>query len=229
MGDMVYSILNGCGHMWFLPMLFWCFVGGWLLEQIRMTDAWKLLMLVCLNMLALYSLPLRLTSAMSFMVYFYGGYVVYKHSEAIKAWITPKRLLWGWVLFAIVFAVLRPLMDVLVSPGNASMLHKFAILVTRDACRLVYAGMGTMIFYCTAVYYTRRHELKPFTVKLAACCFGIYLFQQFFLQLLYYKTAFPQLIGPYWLPWCGFVVAAVLSYISTDLLLHTKAGRYLIG
>ena len=24
--SIVYKILNGCGHLWFLPMIFWCFV-----------------------------------------------------------------------------------------------------------------------------------------------------------------------------------------------------------
>lgn len=56
LGSMVYSIINGCGHMWFLPMLFWCFLGSWLLEQIRVKDAWKMAFLVCLNLLALISL-----------------------------------------------------------------------------------------------------------------------------------------------------------------------------
>ena len=24
--SIIYRILNGCGHLWFLPMIFWCFV-----------------------------------------------------------------------------------------------------------------------------------------------------------------------------------------------------------
>ena len=229
LGNTVYPIINGCGHMWFLPMLFWCFIGGWLLEQIKIKERWKITFLVVLNLFMFVSLPLRLSKAASFMIYFYGGYMVYKYSNKVKAAITKKRLIWSWVIFAVVFALLRPMCDVLVTNDAQSKLLKLFILIGNNACQLIYASVGLMAFYCTAVYYTQHHQLKPFTIKLAACCFGIYLFQQFLLQLLYYKTSFPTLVGPYWLPWCGFVIAAVVSYVLSELLLKTKAGKFLIG
>ena len=228
-GSMVYSIINGCGHMWFLPMLFWCFLAGWLLEKLKVNDVWKLAFLVCLNLFALISLPLQLTSHASYMVYFYAGFVLYKYRDAILAAITPNRLIWGWALFAVMFAVLRPMRDVLACTGDASKLVKLAMLVGDNACQLVYASLGMMVFYCTATYYTQRHQMKPFMVKLATCCFGIYLFQQFVLQVLYYKTSFPIVVGPYWLPWCGFVIATVVSYLLSVLLLKTKMGKFLVG
>lgn len=228
-GNLIYSIISGCGHMWYLPMLFWCFIGGWLLEQIKIKDIWKLLFLVVLNLTAVYILPLQLTHAASYMVYFYGGFVVYKYSDNIKKAITPKRLLLSWIVFIVVFAMLRPLMDVLKYSEDATKTVKLAVHIGKNACQLVYASVGVMVFYCTAVYYTRKHQLKSFTVKLSACCFGIYLFQQFILQLLYYKTSFSVLVGPYWLPWCGFVIAAILSYILSALFMKTKVGKFLIG
>ena len=229
LGNAVYSIINGCGHMWFLPMLFWCFVGGWLLEQVKVKDGYKLAFLIMLNLFGFVSLPLRINSAMSYMVYFYGGFLVYKYSDKIKAMVTKKRLIWSWVIFAVVFAILRPMRDVLVTNDAQTKLLKLFIYIGNNACQLIYASVGLMAFYCTAVYYTQRHTLKPFTIKLAACCFGIYLFQQFVLQLLYYKTNFPLWVGPYGLPWCGFVIAAVVSYMLSALLLKTKIGRFLIG
>lgn len=228
-GSTFYSIINGCGHIWFLPMLFWCFIGGWLLEQVKVKDGWKMAFLVALNLFCFVSLPLRISNAASFMVYFYGGFLVYKYSGKIKAAITKKRLIWCWVIFAVVFAFLRPMRDVLVTNDAHSKLLKLFILTGNNACQLIYASVGLMAFYCTAVYYTQHHQLKPFTIKLAACCFGIYLFQQFVLQLLYYKTAFPTLVGPYWLPWCGFVIAGVVSYFLSRLFLKTKSGKFLIG
>lgn len=229
LGNAVYSIINGCGHMWYLPMLFWCFIGGWLLEQVKIKDGWKMLFLVVLNLGCLVTLPLRLSSAASYMVYFYGGYLAYKYSDKLKAAITKKRLIWSWVIFAVVFAVLRPMRDMLVADDTQAKLLKLLIYAGNNVCQLVYASVGLMAFYCTAVYYTQRHKLKPFTIKLAACCFGIYLFQQFVLQLLYYKTSFPTLVGPYWLPWFGFVIAAIVSYVLSALLLKTKTGKFLIG
>jgi hypothetical protein len=163
------------------------------------------------------------------MVYFYAGFVVYKHKDAIWAAITPKRLLLGWIMFAVIFVVLRPMRDVLACTDDVSKLVKLTMLIGNKACQLVYASLGVMVFYCTAVYYTQWHQLKSFAIKLAACCFGIYLFQQFILLLLYYKTNVPVEVGPYWLPWCGFVITVIISFILSALFLKTKAGRLLIG
>jgi hypothetical protein len=199
LGNATYSILNGCGHMWYLPMLFWCFVGGWLLEKVKIKDRWKMSLLIALNFFCFVSLPLRISNAASYMVYFYGGFIAYKHSDKIKSVITKKRLIWSWIIFAILFVALRLMRDVLVTNDAQSKMLKLFIYIGNNACQMIYASVGLVAFYFTAVYYIQRHPLKPFTIKLAACCFGIYLFQQFVLQLLYYKAAFPTLVGPYWL------------------------------
>lgn len=228
-GDMVYSIINGCGHMWYLPMLFWCFVFGWLLEQVKIKDGWKLAFLVALNLFAVISLPLRLTNAFTFMVYFYGGYVVYKHLDKIKNSITSRKLVVSWIVFAVLFVICRPLRDVLVPSDTSSNIMKLLLIVGNHACQLLYASAGLVAFYFTAVYYTKCHQLTAVTVKIASCCFGIYLFQQFVLQLLYYKTSFPLWVGAYYLPWCGFVFAVVISFVLSCFLLKTKTGKFLIG
>ena len=228
-GNMVYSIINGCGHLWFLPMLFWCFIGGWLLEQIKIKDSWKLAFLVALNLFTYLPLALRLSNAFSFMVYFYGGFLCYKHSEKIKSYITIRNIIISWVVFAILFIVFRPLQDVLAFDPAYTRIKKVLFSIGNNTCQLLYAWAGLIAFFGTAVYYTQHHQLSKATVKISACCFGIYLFQQFVLQLLYYKTSLPLLVGPYWLPWCGFVVAALVSYLLSDLWLKTKVGKFLIG
>lgn len=228
-GNLIYNIINGCGHMWFLPMLFWCYIGGWLLEQVKIGDGWKLLFLVCLYLFWPIPLPLQLTVAANFLVYFYGGYIVYKHSEQIKALITPRRIAICWLAFVVAFVVFRPLKETLVIGDPSKETFQMLTSSVRDLCRLIYASIGIISFYITAVWYAQRRKLKPFTVKFAGCCFGIYLFQQFILQLLYYKTSLPVLVGPYWLPWVGFLLALPISYLFTLLLLKTKTGKYLIG
>ena len=228
-GNMVYSIINGCGHMWYLPMLFWCFIFGWLLEQIKIKDGWKMAFLIALNLLPKYTLPLQVSSAFSFMVYFYLGFLFYKYSDKIKALITPKNLTIAWLVFIVFFVVFRPLRDVLVTNDGQSMFFKLMVYVGNNACQLLYASVGLIAFYSTAVYFTQRHQLSETTKKIAASCFGIYLFQQFVLMLLYYKTVFPLWVGPYWLPWLGFVIASIVSYVLSVLLLKTKIGKSLIG
>lgn len=227
-GNMLYSIVIGCGHMWFLPMLFWCFVGGWLLEQLKIKDVWKLGFVIVLNLFSLINLPLRLTSASIYFFYFYSGYLIYKYSARIKLFVCKRNLIVSWLVFIAVFIVFRPFRDLLITEDQNKYL-KLIIYVSDHVCQLLYASTGLIAFFGTAVYYTRYHKLSDATRKLAASCFGIYLFQQFILQLLYYKTGFPILVGPVWLPILGFVLTFLISYFFTSVVLKTRIGKVLIG
>lgn len=213
----LYSISRGCGHMWFLPMLFWCYLGGWLLEQIKINDALKMLFLIALTLFVQFYLPLRLDRAIVYIPFFMAGNICYKHRDAILGLITPNRLALIWVIFAIVFAILRPLRDVL------------EVSTLKRGCTLLYAGLGVIAFYATCLKYIDKHRLSAFTETVSKCSFGIYLIQQFVLKGLYYKTSFPTFTGPVLLPWCGFILAIVASFVLSIFLLRTKPGRLLIG
>lgn len=228
-GNTVYSVINGCGHMWYLPMLFWCFIGGWLLEESIIHDRWKLVFLFILNIFTIINLPFRLSAAFSFMFYFYGGFLCYKHADKIKRFAKPKHIVVLWFIFIVLFVLLRPMRDILLTNDSQSIYLKLLVAVANNGCHMLYASWGLMAFYITILYFVQRHQLRPFAIKLSSCCFGIYLFQQFVLQLLFYHTNFPTMTGPYWLPWCGFVLAAAVSYFLSDLLLRTKTGQFLIG
>lgn len=39
--SILLKLLNGCGHLWFLPMIFWCFVICYILERLRVTPPIK--------------------------------------------------------------------------------------------------------------------------------------------------------------------------------------------
>ena len=227
--NLVYNLINGCGHMWFLPMLFWCFIGGWLCEQVRIGDGWKLSFLFLLTVFWFKSLPLQLGRAISYMFYFYLGYVVFKHSGKIKQYLKTDIIAFFWIIFLVLFILLRPLRDSLTIDDSFSLLRKAVIIVTDNLCVVLYATVGSLAFYLSAVYYTRKRQLKTLTVMISSCCFGIYLFQQFILRYLYYKTPFPEKVGPYWLPWCGFTIAIFFSFSLSFFALRTKIGRALIG
>lgn len=229
LGNAVYSILNGCGHMWFLPMLFWCFVGGWLLEQIKISDGWKLVFLILLNIFWPFSMPLRLSEATNYLVYFYGGFLVYKYIELIKPAVKPSLIALSWAVFLLLFVIFRPLKETITIGDQSDRVLRMLSSFARSGCQFIYASAGTIAFYFTVLRQTQKQQLRTFTIKLASCCFGIYLFQQFLLKGLYYKTDFAALVGPYWLPWLGFLIAAPLSFLITDLLLKTRSGKYLIG
>ena len=95
---------------------------------------------------------------------------------------------------------------------------------------LLYALSGSVFAWLVANKYLDKGGIvSPYVFKLNSLCFGIYLFQQFILQILYYKTDLPQLVGPYFLPWIACTITLVTSYLLSVMCLKNKIGRFLIG
>ena len=66
-------------------------------------------------------------------------------------------------------------------------------------------------------------------IKLSGYCYGVYIFQQFILKFLYYKTDFTIAINPYLVPWIALILTIALSLMLTGMCLKTRFGRFLIG
>ena len=100
----------------------------------------------------------------------------------------------------------------------------------KSYLRLLCAASGVAFVYSIVNYLIEGKGLAipRWLVELNGLCFGIYLFQQFILQILYYKTSLPSLVGPYWLPWVGLIVTLCISWLLTKLSLKTKIGRSLM-
>ena len=113
---------------------------------------------------------------------------------------------------------------------SSSLIVKGVALMCRSYLRLFCAASGVAFVYSIANYLIEGKGLAipRWLVELNGLCFGIYLFQQFILQILYYKTSLPSLVGPYWLPWVGLIVTLCISWLLTKLSLKTKIGRSLM-
>ena len=72
-------------------------------------------------------------------------------------------------------------------------------------------------------------ENSPKLIIMSGYCYGVYIYQQFILQILYYKTSLPLHINEWLLPWVAFFITLVLSILFCHYSLKTKFGRFLIG
>lgn len=81
----LWDILNGCGHMWFLPMLFWATLIAFMWEKLKLPQWLKLVGVYCLPVLSLLPIPMGLSSAMYYIPFFYTGLVIYRRREDIVA------------------------------------------------------------------------------------------------------------------------------------------------
>lgn len=227
--DCLIQVISGCGHMWFLPMLFWCFILTWLLMKINIKDRYKLLLLAALNLLTIYSLPLQLSSSFKYLLYFYCGFVAYKNKEWISQCIKNKSLFITWIVFLGSFFIFRPIQDMLDYSQYEGLVLKMSVIIAGKVSQLVYAISGLAALYHTSILITQKFPLNPIICNVAKYSFGMYLFQQFILQMLYYNTSIPLILGPYHLPWFGFAVALIGSFLLSFFFIKTRLGKLLIG
>ena len=91
--------------MWFLPMLFWCFIGCYYIEQINISRSSKLIGLILIALISYAPLPFRLNSAMYYLLFFFIGYIAYSFREQLNKWISSKKVVVLWIIFISVFVV----------------------------------------------------------------------------------------------------------------------------
>ena len=229
----LYSLVNGVGHMWFLPMLFWCFVGVWVIEKLRLKAKWVIPLLVLCSICSFLPLSLRMGNAMYYMIFFYVGYILQKEDISLDRFYTLKHC----IVLAVAFCILFPTLTLLKGRLGALMamenqlVMKAAIVSSSTLLRLIYSSVGLAMLFVIIGHKEkdRTTSLPQWIIKVGNLCFGVYLLQQFILKGLYEYTSLPAILGCYWLPWVGFVVALAGSLIISYLLVKTKVGKFLIG
>ena len=229
-----YDLINGIGHMWFLPMLFWCFVGIWIIEKIHLKTKWAVLLLVLASISSFLPLPLRMGTALYYMLFFFVGYVIQKNNLSLD-WLYNERCT---IIVSIVFIILFPLLTLLKEQIGAiqmrgwgddnQLVTKIVIVATQQFLKLVYASTGIIMMLSLVGVFLKIKTMPQWMEQIGALSFGVYLFQQFILMGLYYHTVLPTIVGCYWLPWVGFVVALSGSLLLTFIIRTTKFGKAIL-
>lgn len=222
-----YDLFNGVGHMWFLPMLLWCFVGIWIIERLKIGVKGSIPFLFLLSFVTAIDLPLRINTSFYYMLFFYLGYITTRNNVSIKA-LRDKRYV---PAFVVSFFILFPLLTVF--RENAKELFgemRIVAYILSHIAKLAYALLGiAMCVSCVNVVLRYTETIPVWLIRVGSLCMGIYLIQQFILKGLYYQTSLPVQTGSYWLPWIGFVITLFVSLLVSWLTYKTKLGRFLIG
>lgn len=227
----VYDLLNGVGHMWFLPMLFWCFVGVWVIEKLQLKAKWIIPVLVMCSICSFLPLPLRMGTAMYYMLFFYLGYIIEKEDVSLDRFYTLKHCIILIITFCILFPTFTLLKEKVGSAtvwvADEQLIIKVINLSLSKLLQIIYSFVGLAMLFVFVGYKERdmKGEIPQWLIKLGGLCFGVYLLQQFILNGLYNYTELPVILGCYWLPWVGFILATTFSLVLTLLIRKTKIGR----
>ena len=220
----IYDIICGIGHMWYLPMLFMCFLVTWIIQRVRINELLKLVLLLLLAVISI-RLPsvFRMNTVCYYLFFFYLGYNMYKRRK--RPTINIKMYYWGGYL--LVITPLIVLRQELVSYAfeASSWMALIAKLFSRVIV-LSYSLMGTILLYHSCLHYSRTNGVSSFVVCFNKYCMGIYLVHQFVLRYLYYYTNMPC-IGTYCLPFISFLFTLTISYVFVKYACCTKVGYIL--
>ena len=211
----VLSVLGGIGHLWFLPMLFWCFVLGYPIIYKTRNPITVLSFLLVLSFFSVIPFPLRISKTFYYLFFFIGGYYCLQYKERLMASLSSKGLL-IWFLFIITFISLSLLVervDALSFFRGKSMLSRLLLREIHSMTALIYATFGTMALWLASLKIVSHHKLSTWYIELGQYCMGVYIFQQFILKYLYYQTDLSINIGSMWLPWVAFMISLVGSLL----------------
>ena len=231
----VYRIMNGCGHLWFLPMIFWCFIITYILahyppllerRQIFYTILAVSCMLAVLNPLSF--LPFGLGKVGHYYIYFLIGFLLKQNliSFPKDTWMHQLTAILIFCTAFIAYMILRDKWD-----SQDALIMNIIRSASFNICTLLTSLSAIYTFYNVS---NRKKVInwlksKPMLITLSGYCYGVYIYQQFILQYLYYKTNIPMTVNEYALPWIGFAVTLCLSLTLCWLTLKTRFGRFLIG
>jgi hypothetical protein len=214
-------------------MLFVCFIATWIVNHFH----WKPYIIIPILLLLMtfkftgYKILDRLDIRPYYLFYFYIGY-------CLKAYrISP--IPYAKIRNILLLAILGILFFYLVKSHHLQKMEFVLFSISRFHFMInslyffmyIYSIPATAALYllCMRLVYIKNVTVSQRLISLTGLCFGVYLFQEFILQYMYYHTTIPQHVHPYILPWLGFIVTLTLSLLFTKLLLLTKVGRWMIG
>lgn len=223
-----WLVIQGYKHMWFLPMLFWCFIVLYMILKIR-NEYMKVVTLGFLFALCILPFPFQIESTFYYLPFFYLGYKSISFSDRLKKYSTPKNSLIMTACFIVVF-VLGCFLSDKVSEyiADQNLVVKYAGHLANRMISVCYGTLGIYMLLFVANGFSCKHQLSGFILNIGNYCFGVYIFQQFLLYIVYYYSATPCYVSSNALPWIGFIIALLLSLALSWGLRQTKIGKRLI-
>ena len=160
------------------------------------------------------------------------GVQIGKHRATFLQYATRRNAIISGLLFVLSWIIFYNVKDLVsnISFEN-ELIAKCANIIYLNFWNFTYSLLGG-IFLCILINYIFNNysfSIPSFLVKLSGYCFGVYIYQQFILQILYYKFNWISLVNPMLLPWVSAFVTLIVSLLLTHLTLKTRFGRFLLG
>ena len=231
--DLKVLISGSCGHLWFITMLFWCFMCARLFRLVPWSRNLYYQIVVLLISFIVLFLDVTEISFMGvqglprWFFWFYLGYVISPYRSQLFDYLS-KRKIW-LVIFALVYL--------------SELIYTIKFVESADErgwfMRFAHLAIVLLIWYVTnwAINNSSRPWYENAVFKeLNRTSYGIYVLHYWLQPMLISSTAkrlfhLETLAANHVIlfPLLFFLTSLACSYIGTKVLLKTKIGRFLIG
>lgn len=225
--SVIMALVNGVGHLWYLPMLFWCFCAEYFLQ--KYSNRYIFLALAVLALLPMVGLPLQLHTSFYYLFFFHLGGLLFYHRDRLMVKSHSNLVMVGLILVATLLFLLNVMGSEWLENNEVSgnsLVNKL-IDIEFDKIMKFAGGLSILLIYFLLGYRMRDFRFMPVLKVVAKYSFGTYLFQQIILQYLYFKTPLPEHLG-IGLPWIGFIIAFTLSLFCSFILRKSRVTRSLV-
>lgn len=214
----IIHLISGPGHLWFLPMLFWCctliaFIYPFISSRVESPIFLFLLAGISISSILIPSV-LRINNAAFYSFFFFLGIYIYRHKESIFR--LNRLLLITTILVLIIVCIAKYLLIPIEYAG------KSAVNVTIN----LVVGVSGSILTLYACNKLGRYKACAIFGSWSGF-FGVYLIHQFILKILYYKLPINFGFGAI-TPIVALVVTIMLSYALCWFLLKYEVTKKLI-
>lgn len=221
-----YDLLCGIGHMWYLPMLFGCFVIAFFLLRYDVNPKLVLSVSLLLSIISpLIPNYFQISRVLYFFFFFYLGVFIITKRDYLK----EKAIKYGYCAILLFLVLLLPLLEL-----KEIIVERGLNVIIPTVVQIIYSTLGVFCCYlfffkCSYNSVPRNSRFVRVVLYISSISMGIYIIHQFVLKAIYYCTPVPRWCGSYLLPWLGFAIALSLSIIIAMLLRKTKVGSFLLG
>lgn len=215
-------IWGGGSHLWYIAMLFWCFMIVWGLKKI----SWPILNVIVIGV-SLYlilkylnhgymplHLPLGIHNSLFYFSFFALGGGIYKYKVKIFAVLHPYSL-----LIAIAYLVI-------------SFFSGRGFPYVSQVANFIQYFLFLILIWLLCMILIRRRCLRESKLLNTFCVygFGIYVFHHWIAWDLCWWPPFHALLIQHYLlvPALMFPILLVVSYYITKLAVRTRIGRFLL-
>lgn len=224
-----WKIIGGYGHLWFLPMLFWCFLMEYGIQHC-LKGRNLMLVLMIIAILPWPGIPFRFNQSLYYLLFFHLGGIFFRNRERLRTVNWSTICILSAVYMGLFIAVTLVLGMDGMRPELASDLKvKVLILFVHHTLKMVSYGLVTIIYVAVFIKLEDRCNGKLYTVcrSIAMNSMGIYVMQEIVLRLIYYRMGGVFLYTKELTPLVAFVGTFIVCYVSSVIIAGCKYTKFL--